>query len=137
DVLARIGGLLAQVDGIATFPILFGNPPVLKLMRPRPVGWWFNLKMGMSHQSCLIPRSLFAKIGNYDPRFRITMDYELLMRALRSGTHIYTFDEPALAVMRDSGISSQRNWLSISTRLAEERRVHELHAPRWSLPIYY
>lgn len=131
DALAQASKALGDDFDVAVFPILFGAPPATRRRDPRPVGWWFNFKMGMSHQGCLMRRRLFDGVGAYDCGYRLNMDYDLLMRAHRAGLEIRAFREPVLAVMRDSGISSRRDWPSLSQRLDEERKVHMAHAPRW------
>ena len=113
---------------VAAFPVFFGTPPNLEFRPPRRAGWAINLKMGMCHQGMLTRRQLFEDVGLYDTSFRIDMDYDFLMRAHRGGARFVSFHAPALAVMRDTGISSRTDWPSIRGRFLEERRIHFAHA---------
>ena len=113
----------------AAFPVLFGTPPNLRQVRPRPVGLFLNVKLGMCHQGVLIRRSLFLKLGEHDTSYRVAMDYDFLLRAHRKGATITTFTDPTLSVMRDTGISSRVDWPSLSKRFREERAIHFRHAP--------
>lgn len=113
---------------VVAFPVYFGTPPNLEFRPPRGAGWRINLKMGMCHQGMLTRRRLFEEVGLYDTSYRIDMDYDFLMRAHRAGARFASFKTPALAVMRDTGISSRTDWPSIKWRFLEERRIHFAHA---------
>lgn len=122
---------VAQVDrqvDAAAFPVFFGTPPNLKLVKPRPVGAMFNLKLGMCHQGMLTRRQLFARVGDHDTSFQIAMDYEFFLRAHRNGARLVTYRTPTLAVMRDTGVSSRVDWPSLKKRFREDRSIHFRHA---------
>jgi glycosyltransferase involved in cell wall biosynthesis len=78
------------------------------------------------HQGVLTRRSVFTRIGGFEPSFRIAMDYEFLFRARRAGCRITKCDV-ILSRMADGGVSSRRDWQSLLVRFAEERRVHLSH----------
>lgn len=128
NVLAQVHEALEQRCDIAAFPVLFGRTPRLRLLQPRKVGIWLNLKMGMCHQGMATKRALFDRIGLFDESYRIGMDYDFLLRAHRCGTQVQTYSGPVLSTMRDTGVSSQRNWAALHRRLSEERRIHFQHA---------
>ena len=78
---------------------------------------------GICHQGVLYKRDLFQKIGGFDISFKICMDYNFFMRAYRFGATGQYINE-VLSVMRDGGLSSRQDWLSLKERFAEEERVH-------------
>ncbi len=103
-------------------------------MRPRGANYWLNFKTGLNHQGTFIRRSLFERIGAYDDSFKIAMDYEFFLRAYRLGANFKCHLDPVVAVMRDSGISSQLDWTNLKARLAEEERAHrKLETPQVEL----
>ncbi len=128
DYLARpdsIRHLLAQLQpdtDVYTAAVLFsGQNP--RVHRPRP--WWplIYLKMPACHQGIVCRRQLFAQYGGFDVHLKITMDYDFLLRLYRHGVKVQR-DDTVLAVMRDTGISSRRDWPSLRRRFIEEQRVH-------------
>lgn len=89
--------------------------------------WNFNgytaFKEPFRHQGAFCRRELFAKIGLFDTQFKIGMDYDFFLRAYRSNGRVKTVDYP-LAVMRDTGVSSRRDWPALRQRFDEERTIH-------------
>jgi hypothetical protein len=80
--------------------------------------------MSIPHQGVMHRSSLFKKHGNFDESFRITGDYELLLRELKSGNAEF-FPELIIAGMRQGGISSHpENSLLL---LREARWAHCKH----------
>ena len=124
DVLAKAAVHLTPDLDICGFPVLYGNDSSIATMRPRGANYWLNFKTGLNHQGTFIRRSLFDRIGLYDTSFKIAMDYEFFLRAYRADAHFKCHSEPVLAVMRDTGISSQLDWPNLERRFAEEKRVH-------------
>jgi len=124
DALAQAISRVDENIDVAAFPVLFGTPPVLKIIAPRRTGVLLNVKLGMCHQGILTRRDLFSRLGLHDTSFKITMDYDFFLRAYRSGARLKAFRDPTLSVMRDTGISSRVDWPSLKKRLDEERRAH-------------
>jgi glycosyltransferase involved in cell wall biosynthesis len=127
DALERAVTRLADADILAC-AIEYREPDRSRVVRSRGFGAWMNFKTGFWHQGLLIRRSLFDRIGLYDPAFRIAMDYEWLLRAYRAGAHLQTAPELVLSTMRHGGISSRKDWPTLAHRLAEERAIHARHA---------
>lgn len=90
--------------------------------------WLTNFKLGHCHQGSICRRALFEDTGPFDTSFRINMDYEFFLRAFRLDKRSKEIPF-VLAVMRDTGVSSRRDWPGLMARLAEERRVQETHCP--------
>ena len=99
-------------------------------------GWCFktHFKTTLGHQGAFIHKSLFEKLGYYDESFRITMDYEWFMRAFRQNIPVSRHPE-ILSIMSDGGLSSRKDWPSLSQRFQEEKRVHRKYAASswWSI----
>lgn len=121
---------------IVGFPIQYGMPGRFRIRRPYRFGFWLNLK-ALPHQGCFTRRSLFDRLGGFDRKFRIDMDYEFLLRALRAGAVIETLDRPLVSFMRSTGLSSNQDWKSLSRRFGEEREIHFRHANRITLKWFY
>ena len=129
DSLLRVCEVLAATTAdVAGFPIDFGSAGRVQRLAPRGANVWLRLKTGFMHQATFMRRSLFDAIGLYDVSFKIAMDYEFFLRAWRAGVPMATFDAPVPTHMRDTGISSQRDWLSLQKRFSEERAVQSKHA---------
>jgi GT2 family glycosyltransferase len=88
------------------------------------------------HQGARCPRDLFERVGGVDRRYTIAMDYEFFLRAVRRGASVERVSE-VLAVMRDTGISSRRDWPTLSRRFAEERAIHRQHCPGPATALVY
>jgi glycosyltransferase involved in cell wall biosynthesis len=127
SVLASAATRFAPETDICGFPVMYGSEDSLMHVRPRGAGFWLNFKTGFNHQGTFIRRTLFNRLGGYDTSFKIAMDYEFFLRARRSQGRFRCFSDPVVAVMRSTGISSQRDWPSLQRRFAEERLVHEKH----------
>lgn len=126
----------APLDDICAFPVRFGSLARSVVLQPRGNGIWLNFKNGFNHQATLIRRTLFNRIGNYDTRFKIAIDYEFFLRAARKGAQVSRHRAPVLSLMGDAGVSSRRDWPGLSRRFAEERRIHALHRPPGTAPFY-
>ncbi|MCA8908486.1 MAG: glycosyltransferase [Rhodospirillaceae bacterium] len=85
------------------------------------------LRNRMEHQGICYRRDVLERTGPFDRAFRISMDYDHLLRAVRQGMRVGKVDE-VLAVMAGGGISSRTDWPGLRRRLAEERQIHLRHA---------
>ncbi|MGG7566780.1 glycosyltransferase family 2 protein [Rhodovulum sp. DZ06] len=96
----------------------------------RATGLWLKteLKTTIPHQGAFCRRALFERIGGFDGGWRVAMDYEFFLRAMRAGARC-RLPGGVLATMDDGGVSSRRDWPSVARRLGEERRIHALHRP--------
>jgi glycosyltransferase involved in cell wall biosynthesis len=137
NVLAEAARWFRDEVDVCGFPVDFGTEGQAKTMHPRGANPWLNFKTGLNHQGTFIRKSLFDRIGPYDTAFRIAMDYEFFLRAYRSGARFECHASPVVALMRDSGISSQRDWPNLQCRLGEERRVHHKWVTPALAPLYW
>ncbi|WP_446011923.1 glycosyltransferase family 2 protein [Candidatus Electrothrix sp.] len=121
---------------IFQFNIYFSDKGVKTLTRARGLNWWMNFKTGVLHQSVLCSKVLFKKIGGFDTRYKITMDYDFFLRAYRAETKFKQIDLP-LSVMRKTGISSRLDWPNLKKRLSEEKEIHKKNCNSLLLKIIY
>lgn len=124
DVLEKAAQYLVDPYEIIMFSIILEHNSKKSLARSRGLNWWINFKTGVFHQSTFCSKKLFQKIGRFDTKFKITMDYDFFLRAYRARVSTRIIDKP-LSVMRLVGISSQKDWPSLRKRFHEERRVHD------------
>jgi glycosyltransferase involved in cell wall biosynthesis len=121
---------------VYAFDILFGNAENPSRRRPRGFGWHMYFKTGIFHQAAFCRRSLFEKIGGFDTRFRIAMDYDFFLRAYRAGATLKRIPA-AFSVMRDTGVSSRRDWASLRERFREEQAVQARASPGRAMHAVY
>ena len=136
DALARAAPALASGADIYAFDILFEGAAGTVRRRPRGRSWRLMFKTQFWHQGTLCRRDLFERIGGFDRRYAIAMDYEFFLRAVRLGASVERVPE-VLAVMRDTGISSRRDWPTLRRRFAEERAIHRQHCPGPAMALAY
>jgi glycosyltransferase involved in cell wall biosynthesis len=96
---------------------------------------WINIKnrfkqvMCIPHQGVMHHRSLFEKYGNFDESFRITGDYEFLLRELIDADAVF-FPELVIAGMRQGGISNDpQNLVKVLLEIRRAQSLHGLRSP--------
>ncbi|MCB9228517.1 MAG: glycosyltransferase [Deltaproteobacteria bacterium] len=88
--------------------------------------WYCSL----SHQATLVPAEFFRKTGGYLPVMKIAMDYELWLRAMKSGYRLHASDV-VIAHHRIGGVSFSQ--LSLSRKEVILARIFHLGFFRLSL----
>jgi len=123
ESITNIESYLSSNYDFLLCPILFGE----KKKRLSPVGFSLltNFKFSNPHQGMLCRRKLFDENGLFDKNLKINMDYDFCLRVYRRQKVNYRVIPMVLSVMRDSGISSRTDWISLRKRFAEERVVHD------------
>lgn len=83
------------------------------------------------HQGVMHRRNLFERHGQFDETFRITGDYELLLRELKVADAAFIPDV-TLAAMRQGGISNNpANTLQTMRELRRAQKMHGESQPGW------
>jgi glycosyltransferase involved in cell wall biosynthesis len=108
---------------IYAYDIFYKKNATLKRRSPRGFNFWFNFKTGLYHQGTICNRTLFEIIGFFDTDIKVAMDYDWFIRAFRHSASLVKIPL-VISVMRDTGISSRRDWNSLSNRLHEEKIIH-------------
>jgi putative colanic acid biosynthesis glycosyltransferase len=123
---ARVGAFDLIACGI-----LFGR----KLQLPVPerstkAGWplWTPFKQPFRHQGLLISKNAWERVGPYQTDFKITMDFDWMLRAYWAGIKAVRIGIP-LADVGTGGISSVTNGSAYRLRLREEQRARLGNAP--------
>jgi len=93
----------------------FGEPWALAQKR-------FTSVMSVSHQGCFHRRLLFRELGYFDESFRITVDYEFLLRELP--VHDALFVPEIIVTNMQTGGVSNTSWRA---SLLEARRASRAH----------
>ena len=146
QVLKRASVCFNGQTEILAFDLLHGSGERLSPRRSRPFSHNCRFKTPFWHQATFCHRKLFERIGEFDPLFKVCMDYDFFLRAFLAGATCLRVHQTT-TVMSDKGLSSKRDWASVSARLEEEFQVQlknrqssiELlwYWPWWKLyPIY-
>lgn len=106
----------------------------------KPLCFLTNFKMGSCHQGQIISRNLLVRLGMYDTNFKLSMDYDFLLRAYRNNASSKSANI-IIATMREGGISSRKDWKSLRERFKEEKRIHlkycKNHCMKYLYMIYW
>jgi glycosyltransferase involved in cell wall biosynthesis len=87
----------------------------------------------LPHPGLLCHRSLFEEHGVFDNSYRISGDYEFLLRELKSGDAHFMGDVITVG-MQTGGISSRTKWIRLA--LKESRRAQRKHGFRYPGPLW-
>jgi glycosyltransferase involved in cell wall biosynthesis len=119
------GHLVAEQHDICSFPILFKHPRK-GIIRSSPIKlcWYHRFRNTIRHQGCFVHRRLYERVGGFNHRFSIAMDYDFFYRAFQSGASIRYFDQP-VTLMGGEGVSSDP--LFLLKRLKEEHLIQDLN----------
>lgn len=100
------------------------------LLKPNPT----NLDMEMiPHPSSFIRATSLNRIGNFNTKYRVAADYDLMLRFKASGANFVTIDE-TLAVMQAGGYSEVNKKISIEETLFLQRKHNQWSTARY---IFY
>jgi glycosyltransferase involved in cell wall biosynthesis len=90
----------------------------------------FPAVMCLPHPGLMHHRSLFADLGGFDESFRISGDYEFLLRELKQANALFIPDVVTVA-MRQGGVSSNpSNTLASLREVRRAQRMHGFYLPR-------
>ncbi len=114
-----------EIFDIHAFPVAWPPWPQGQVVKkPLRQLWWHRFRNIFPHQGVLVHRRVFDRIGNFDPRFSISMDYDFFYRALLAQCAVRFEDQPLALIGRDGVSSSPADW---SRRLREEFQVQDLN----------
>lgn len=136
DSLELAATHLGRGADIYAFDIFFQTAWDKKRRKPRGATWYLRFKTGFLHQGVFCRRDLFDRIGRFDTNYSIAMDYEFFLRAVQRGASVEYVPE-TLSVMRDTGISSQRDWPTLRRRFSEEREIHRQRCQSARMALVY
>jgi len=125
EVLARTAQRIRSHPGYAIHAhgVLVEKAGRSRHVRPRGFNPWMRFKTGIPHQGAFCHRTLFERVGRFDTRYAVAMDYDLFLRAYLAGLDARVSDD-VTATMGDGGISSRRDATSLRKRFGEEMVIH-------------
>jgi glycosyltransferase involved in cell wall biosynthesis len=82
----------------------------------------------MNHPTMLVRRSAYQRIGGFDPRLRVAMDYDWCLRAPRAGLRFV--HEPRIVGRFSLGGVSDRRWLLAAREVRDDAIRHGLPVSR-------
>lgn len=100
----------------------FKDERCIRIWRPSNYSW-FKLMLGwiVPHPACYIKRSVYNDIGFFDSDYRISGDYDYLLRVFKSYGHASYYMGRAVYKMRLGGVSTSSSNFFI--KLKEDSRV--------------
>lgn len=123
----------AEAYNIYAFPVAWNTPPQVRTVgRPIRLLWWHRFRNIFPHQGVFVHRRVFDRIGHFNKRFMISMDYDFFYRALLS-RHSFKFETMPVASIGRDGVSSREEYWSY--RLNEEFSIQDLNEknPFWQV----
>jgi GT2 family glycosyltransferase len=119
--------------------IRLGGRTILPEARGKVRGGWpagTPFKQPFRHQGLLVSRRAWEQVGPYEDAFRITMDFDWMLRAFWMKLKVLRVGEE-LACVSDKGLSSARTGPVLSERLMEEHRARIRNAPGMPWRLLY
>jgi glycosyltransferase involved in cell wall biosynthesis len=103
---------------IYSFRVLY-NPPVKgrKMGKPVQFLWWHRFRNIFPHQGVFVHKRVFDRIGMFNEKYTISMDYDFFYRALINGCRV-NFGTMPISVVGGEGVSASHALLP--ERLKEE-----------------
>ena len=80
----------------------------VQTLRPMPFNDSQYIRMSVRHETMLISKNLYNRLGPYDTNYRIIADLELTRRLFKAGATHYELTQPLLN-FRTTGVSSTEN----------------------------
>ena len=121
---------------VVCFGIVFASDSGDRVLKPSGMSRRANFKTPILHQGAFCRRSLFVRLGQFDTRFKIALDYEFFLRAYRARVSADVVDD-VVARMPDTGVSSRSDWKSLRSRFSEERKAQLTHVEKRAHRVLY
>ena len=116
---------------IWTFPVTWNSSLQSKtIVRPFRLLWWHRFRNIFPHKGVFVHRRVFNRIGRFNERFSISMDYDFFYRTLLARCTV-KFEPIPIALIGRGGISNREKYWS--HRLKEEFCIQDLNEenPFW------
>ncbi len=128
--------IMSDEADIYCFDVEFQTKNGFEIKKTQPVSFWTNFKGQFCHQGMLCRAQLFEEVGGFETEYRIKMDYDFFLRCYKSAKSIKVVRK-TLACMRDGGISSRRDLMTVSRMMEEEKRIHFKNCNSRCLKLVY
>ncbi|MEW4983214.1 MAG: glycosyltransferase family 2 protein [Cycloclasticus sp.] len=146
-VLSKVISRMQTNVDIHAFDILFKTKSKEILKSTKPLGMRTYFKTPVMHQGAFCKKTLFEQLGGFNTDFKIAMDYDFFYRSFQHNVTMDIYTDLTVSVMRDTGVSSRQDWVSLKQRFSEEKRVHlenntstamrVIYAVYWALYLPY
>lgn len=101
-------------------------------VQKRDIRRFFHYRSPFIHPSVVFRRSVFAKIGLYNTKFKTSQDTELWGRALKYDVGVANLPEPLL-YYRAAGLAQKRSDISSVLRIAKAQFSYKTYSPYLNL----
>ena len=88
-----------------------------------------------AHTSLFIKKKIINKIGLYNEKFKISSDFDYMIRLFKIKNIKYKFLDETLILMRSGGISS--SFKNLPTRFLEDLKILKIYFKRKYLLLYF
>jgi glycosyltransferase involved in cell wall biosynthesis len=110
------------------------NKKILKVLyNKKNLPKYIRRTMPINHPATFVNRSVYDKIGNYNCEYRLSADYDLILRAYNTGVH-FIFMDTILVNMRNTGATHQLNNIFVTAK--EDYAIRKAHFIKGA-QIYY
>jgi glycosyltransferase involved in cell wall biosynthesis len=102
-----------------TIDIVYGDLVIFDRDLQKPIRYWRTGDFGIGalhkgwmppHTTLFVRRTVFEKHGLYDTSFRVSADYDFILRIFKSGKLNIHYIPEVLVHMRSGGLSSSKYW---------------------------
>lgn len=83
-------------------------------------------KTPFPHPSLIVRKSVFEKIGGFDKKLKIAMDYDFMQRLIKAGYKGHYYQDSPVVLMDGSGISSNQGIKGITEREIVLKRYSQM-----------
>ena len=88
-----------------------------------------------AHTSLFIKKKIINKIGLYNEKFKISSDFDYMIRLFKIKNIRYKFLNKTLVIMRSGGLSSSLK--NLPTRIGEDLKILKMHFKKNYLVLYF
>ena len=88
-----------------------------------------------AHTSLFIKKKIINKIGLYNEKFKISSDFDYMIRLFKIKNIRYKFLNKTLVIMRSGGLSSSLK--NLPTRIGEDLKILKMHFKKNYLSLYF
>ena len=88
-----------------------------------------------AHTSLFIKKKIINKIGLYNEKFKISSDFDYMIRLFKIKNIKYKFLNKTLIIMRSGGLSSSLK--NLPTRIGEDLKILKIHFKKNYLVLYF
>jgi glycosyltransferase involved in cell wall biosynthesis len=91
------------------------------------------------HPTFFAKRSVYERLGNFDTQYRITSDYDLMLRFLYVAKISWTYLPKVMVTMRTGGLTNQglRSKIKLNREIRASMKAHGLKAGVWRVYSKY